>query len=85
MKRRLLSAVLTAAALLAACRATPASSPAPSAGDAPAPAPTQSDPTRTAVGSPPTPTARPGLEATDPTTLSLEGDRPTFVEFFAFW
>jgi hypothetical protein len=31
------------------------------------------------------PTARRGLEATDPTTVSLDGGRPTLVEFFAFW
>jgi hypothetical protein len=33
----------------------------------------------------PTPTARPGLEATDPTGVSLVSGDPTLVEFFAFW
>ncbi len=33
----------------------------------------------------PTPTVRPGLEATDPTTVVLASGGPTFVEFFAFW
>jgi ABC-type transport system substrate-binding protein len=31
------------------------------------------------------PTARRGLEATDPTTVRLDAGRPTLVEFFAFW
>ena len=33
----------------------------------------------------PTPTVRPGMEATDPTTVSLSPGDPTLVEFFAFW
>ena len=33
----------------------------------------------------PTPTVRPGMEATDPTTVVLASGEPTFVEFFAFW
>ena len=33
----------------------------------------------------PSPTARRGLEATDPTTVRLDAGRPTLVEFFAFW
>ncbi|HEX9681020.1 MAG TPA: hypothetical protein VGA32_06170 [Anaerolineales bacterium] len=33
----------------------------------------------------PTPTVRPGMEATDPTTVVLASGDPTFVEFFAFW
>jgi hypothetical protein len=32
-----------------------------------------------------TPTARRGLEATDPTTVQLASGRPLLVEFFAFW
>jgi hypothetical protein len=45
------------------------------------------DPTPTATPSPPpaTPTARPNLEATDPTTVTLGAGRPTLIEFFAFW
>jgi hypothetical protein len=31
------------------------------------------------------PTAREGLTATDPTTVSLVSGKPTLVEFFAFW
>ena len=37
------------------------------------------------VASAATPTARRGLEATDPTTVSLGAGRPALVEFFAFW
>jgi len=33
----------------------------------------------------PTPTIRPGMEATDPNTVSLSPGDPTLVEFFAFW
>ena len=33
----------------------------------------------------PTPTIRPGMEATDPNTVSLSTGEPTLVEFFAFW
>lgn len=33
----------------------------------------------------PTPTVRPGMEASDPTTVVLAGGDPTLVEFFAFW
>ena len=33
----------------------------------------------------PTPTVRPGMEASDPTTVSLSPGDPTLVEFFAFW
>jgi len=33
----------------------------------------------------PTPTVRPGMEATDPNTVSLSPGDPTLVEFFAFW
>jgi hypothetical protein len=32
-----------------------------------------------------TPTARAGLEATDPTGVNLASGKPTLVEFFAFW
>lgn len=32
-----------------------------------------------------TPTARAGLEATDPTGVSLASGQPLLVEFFAFW
>jgi hypothetical protein len=32
-----------------------------------------------------TPTARPGLEATDPETVDLASGKPTLLEFFAFW
>lgn len=32
-----------------------------------------------------TPTARPGLEATDPETVNLTSGKPTLLEFFAFW
>jgi len=32
-----------------------------------------------------TPTARAGLEATDPTTVDLAAGTPTLLEFFAFW
>ena len=31
------------------------------------------------------PTAREGLEATDPSTVVLASGKPTLVEFFAFW
>lgn len=33
----------------------------------------------------PIPTVRPGMEATDPTTVVLAAGDPTLVEFFAFW
>jgi hypothetical protein len=33
----------------------------------------------------PTPTARAGLQATDPTKVDLASGQPTLVEFFAFW
>lgn len=33
----------------------------------------------------PTPTVRPGMEATDPKTVVLASGDPTLVEFFAFW
>lgn len=32
-----------------------------------------------------TPTARAGLEATDPTGVTLATGKPALVEFFAFW
>jgi hypothetical protein len=32
-----------------------------------------------------TPTARPGLEATDPDSVDLASGKPTLLEFFAFW
>ena len=32
-----------------------------------------------------TPTARPGLEASDPAIVTLAAGSPTLVEFFAFW
>lgn len=32
-----------------------------------------------------TPTARPGLEATDPESVNLVSGKPTLLEFFAFW
>jgi hypothetical protein len=45
------------------------------------------EPTPTTTPSPPsaTPTARPNLEATDPTTVTLGAGKPTLIEFFAFW
>jgi hypothetical protein len=45
------------------------------------------EPTATTPPSPPsaTPTARPNLEATDPTTVILGAGKPTLIEFFAFW
>jgi hypothetical protein len=33
----------------------------------------------------PTPTARSGQEATDPTTVNLASGKPSLVKFFAFW
>ena len=84
---------LAAAGLLAGCAPAPAAAPSvpPSAAPAtnvpetaaPATAatPTASDPG--AGGS--TPTARAGLEATDPTSVILASGKPALVEFFAFW
>jgi hypothetical protein len=74
--------VFIAGALLSACgqaaATTPNLDPDPTQ---PGIATTFADP----AGGSPTPTARASLEATDPTTVRLEGDGPLFVEFFAFW
>ncbi|GEM_PF-6821260 len=36
-------------------------------------------------GGPPTPTVRPGLQASDPDAFVRATGSPQFVEFFAFW
>jgi hypothetical protein len=77
------------AALLVACGLAPAAAPAPT-DEALVETPLvlhRGTPVATAASPSylPSPTARRGLEATDPTTVSLDGGRPTLVEFFAFW
>ncbi len=81
---------LVAAGVVAGCGpapATPAEVAAPQATQA---APPQAEPTEpsalpTESGAAATPTARAGLEATDPTSVSLASGKPALVEFFAFW
>jgi hypothetical protein len=48
-------------------------------------APQEPAPAEGEAASAATPTARPGLQATDPTTVALGAGRPALVEFFAFW
>lgn len=67
-------------------------SPADTATPAPTVLPTEAapDPIATPLGSTsappePTPTARRGLQATDPGSVVLAAGRPQLVEFFAFW
>jgi hypothetical protein len=74
------------AGVLAACAAPPSLTPTPAA-LLPTAASSTTSPADAAppVASAATPTARRGLEATDPTTVTLEAGRPTLVEFFAFW
>jgi hypothetical protein len=56
--------------------AVPTAPPAPEATEAAAP--TDAPPAAA-------PTARTGLEASDPTSVDLASGTPTLVEFFAFW
>ncbi|HLB65054.1 MAG TPA: hypothetical protein VJJ46_09440 [Anaerolineales bacterium] len=88
MRARIVWAAIPAAMLIAACAASPTARPS---------APLASAEPDNQAGSSPTPaaaemhfvvltpTARRGLEATDPSTVSLGGGSPTLVEFFAFW
>jgi hypothetical protein len=82
----LLTTMIALAGVLAGC-ASP-SSPVPTAGPltptvaASAASPGDAGPLVILAA---TPTARRGLEATDPTTVTLADGRPTLVEFFAFW
>jgi len=92
MGQRLATILLTlvAAVVVAGCGAppaTPSEVAAPVATQAPSPqAPTAAPsemPAEPGVAS--TPTARAGLEATDPTGVNLASGKPTLAEFFAFW
>jgi hypothetical protein len=79
-----LVALSVLASSLSACgpAATPTAAQPPATQLAPSASATQ------AVGVDPpaaTPTARAGLEASDPTTVNLTSGRPALVEFFAFW
>jgi hypothetical protein len=80
MKRRLLLAGLLGL-LLSACAPRLSATAAPS-GEAPVA--TSGQPAAGAAGAP-TPTLRPAMEATDPTTVLLGDGTPALVEFFAFW
>jgi multidrug efflux pump subunit AcrA (membrane-fusion protein) len=92
MPRRLPIILLTlmAVVVVAGCGAapaTPAEVAAPPATQAPPPqaqtaAPSEM-PAKPEAAS--TPTARAGLEATDPTGVALASGKPALVEFFAFW
>ena len=83
--RRSVAPWLVAAGLAASC-AGPAArpvEPAPPAVDTAVIGPTAAPALPPTAG--PTPTVRPGMEATAPTTVVLASGDPTFVEFFAFW
>jgi hypothetical protein len=80
MPRRLLLAGLLGGLFLSAC-ATRSPVAATPAGETPVA--TSGQPA--AVAGLPTPTLRPGMEATDPTTVRLGDGTPALVEFFAFW
>jgi len=83
--------MLTLGGLLAACGPAAAPTPevppdaTPTMAAAPISVPeaaqTSADPSPAGA----TPTARAGLEASDPTTLDLASGKPALVEFFAFW
>ena len=60
--------------------AAPSDTPQPAQEDTPA-----APPTNTPLAAQATPTLRPELEATDPTTVNLAAGKPTLLEFFAFW
>jgi len=83
--------VLAAVMLLSACAPAAVATTAPEA--APAEpllqptAPEAAAPSEPAapVPSAATPTARAGLEATDPTTVALGTGKPVLLEFFALW
>jgi hypothetical protein len=89
--RQFLVLTLAAGLLLGACApASPASAPPAEPGEPvaqPTAAPTDASPADAAPGDPvaATPTARAGLEATDPTSVALGAGRPVLLEFFAFW
>ena len=94
MKRAAVLAIsILAMAMLAACTGDSLSVGVTDAGDQPfvSATPTSSPeaaPAATEVaaqGAQPSPTLRPGLEATDPASVNLASGRPTLVEFFAFW
>jgi hypothetical protein len=90
IRPRLPIILLTLAVAVAGCGA-PQATPAEVA--APAATPTSLSPVQTAapvetpVETPAAamPTARAGLEATDPTSVNLASGKPALVEFFAFW
>ncbi|MBM3121303.1 MAG: hypothetical protein FJZ97_03845 [Chloroflexi bacterium] len=92
MRRRfpIILLTLVAAGVVAGCGAAPATPAEVVVPQATQAAPPQA---RTAEPSPlpaepaaaPTPTARAGLEATDPTSVTLASGKPALVEFFAFW
>jgi hypothetical protein len=83
--------VLAVALLLGACAPADVPTAAPEAAPPePLPQPTAPEGAAPAESAAPdssaaTPTARAGLEATDPTTVSLGAGKPVLLEFFAFW
>jgi len=88
---RFLILVLAVALLLGACAPAAVPTAAPEAAPPePLPQPTAPEAAAPAESAAPesssaTPTARAGLEATDPTTVALGAGKPVLLEFFAFW
>jgi hypothetical protein len=87
---RFIILALAGAILLSACAPAAAPTGVPDVAPAePLPQATQPEvaPAGPGAADPPgaTPTARRGLEATDPTSVTLGAGQPVLLEFFAFW
>lgn len=91
MERMIVRIAVVAGLALAAAGCGPAAATLEAPPASPTPEPAALEATAPPPSAPPaespsaTPTARGGLEASDPAAVALGAGRPTLVEFFAFW